>query len=168
MSDDIFLNDFNLDFDTKGHYYGKGSYTVKIPGLTFIDDVSGNIVTNISYEYDNENHLGKITENRALLGNVQLGVIDNTTEIEEEFLVLTIDTPLSKALNILDIKIEKIDDRVEELESKTNPRFDSIKDKLNEEEDGVFVLRFTKKDGEVAPEWVYLEEWKKGDRKYYV
>lgn len=72
-----FGNTFTIEdwgFDEKGHKASKGTHTVKIPGLEYEDDSTENndIVTNISYSYDNNNSKGVFTETRAQVGTLPL------------------------------------------------------------------------------------------------
>lgn len=72
-----FGNTFTIEdwgFDEKGHKASKGTHTVKIPGLEYKDDttVNNDVVTNISYSYDNNNSKGVFTETRAQVGTLPL------------------------------------------------------------------------------------------------
>lgn len=152
----------DLTFDTKGHKANEGTHTVLIPGLELTSAISGNVVTGIGYSYDSTNHKGIFTESKDFAGNLLLGTY--TAATDETVLDLTSNVSISSAFAILDKKLaneisarEDTDSRVDNLESKSNPTFESI------ESEGIYLLKFTiDDDGNKIPEWVQLETWNGG------
>lgn len=91
-------------FDEKGHNNEIKTHTVKIPGLTYTSDNTGNILSNLSYTFNVSENTGKFTEVKENLGDLKL----LSYQKANSSLSIGTDDTLSSALGKIEYKLDTL------------------------------------------------------------
>lgn len=91
-------------FDEKGHNNEIKTHTVKIPGLTYTSDNTGNILSNLSYTFNVDENAGKFTEIKENLGDLKL----LSYQKANTSLSIGTDDTLSSALGKIEYKLDTL------------------------------------------------------------
>lgn len=107
ISDLAFGDTFTLEdyyFDGKGHNNEIKTHTVKLPGLNYLKDTTGNILSNLSYNFNINTNAGDFIETKENLGDLKLLSYQklNTS------LSIGSDDTLSSALGKIEYKLDTL------------------------------------------------------------
>lgn len=91
-------------FDEKGHNNEIKTHTVKIPGLIYTSDNTGNILSNLNYVFNVDENAGKFTETKENLGDLKLL---SYQKVNTSLSIGTDDT-LSSALGKIEYKLDTL------------------------------------------------------------